>query len=79
MRNLTLFFASLALAGTTITLTATGATAADVNFGCIPQLVTANGLSPSTQAPGITGNGPLVILKDGRIITANAFSGSSGC
>lgn len=79
MRSLKLFLSSLSLAGLTIVSTTTGANAADVNFGCIPKLAMESGLSPSTQAPGIVGNGPLVILKDGKIITATAFSGSTGC
>lgn len=79
MRSLTLTVSALALAGTALVVNTTSANAADVNFGCIPKLAQANGLSPSTQAPGQTGNGPLVILKDGTVIDANAFGGSTGC
>lgn len=79
MRSLKLTVAALAVASATLALNTVGANAADVNFGCIPNLAQANGLSPSTQAPGQTGNGPLVILKDGTVINAKAFGGSTGC
>jgi hypothetical protein len=79
MRSIKLAATALALTASALTLTATGAIAADANFGCIPSLARTNGLSPSTQAPGQTGNGPLVILQDGTVISANAFGGSTGC
>jgi hypothetical protein len=71
------FITAIVLAGSA--LSSTSASAAETNFGCVAQLARANGLSPSTQAPGQAGNGPLTVLANGTIITANAFGGSTGC
>lgn len=79
MRKLAFLVITTVLTGSALTLTSGSAHAADTNFGCIAQLAVANGLSPSSQAPGQVGNGPLTILANGTSITANAFGGSTGC
>ena len=79
MRKLAFLATTTVLAGSALMLTSGSAQAAETNFGCIARLAMTNGLSPSTQAPGQVGNGPLTVLANGTVLTANAFGGSTGC
>jgi hypothetical protein len=81
MKKFTILIAMLAVPATLALGTASTANADTpvTNFGCVAQLANNLGVSPSSQAPGRTGNGPLVVLADGTVHTSPAFEGSVGC